>query len=247
MKYEIEFVDNPKFESIAGLTNTTFDPDNYREDRMATEAQVLAAWNATADLETEAIRCCKKMCVWETYVQIVRMNTNTIASKLPDSGGVIVSPFGHNRTSGVMRRGEIYTVDFSLPFDSNLYSPYTVQSSSTGGYPRISNYDHRSAGCLTQYRIVLDATIQCPKASEDLTENQRRSGFFKYDDSLTNNEDGKIINYLGDWGSFIRSIADDGTVRITDSRMNEDFTVIRYYTQWTLRECADGSLLPDPT
>lgn len=250
MKYEIGFVDNPRFESITGLTNTTFDPNNIQEDRMASEAQVLAAWNASADLEMEVERCCKDMCVWETYVQIVRMNTNTLSSNgVPNSGGVVISPFSRNRRSGIIRQGEIYTATFSLPFNGDIYAPYTIVAANDGGiYTTNFSNDIKNIKAV-QYRLVVDGSIVCASASASVNQNSRRHNFFKFVDYSSNNfnNNGYIINNVGNWGSFARSVADDGTVSITDSRQMEGGTVFRYYTQWTLRECANGSLLPNPT
>lgn len=250
MKYEIGFVDNPRFESISGLTNTTFDPDDYREDRMATEAQVLAAWNATNDLELEGERCCKKMQVWETYVQIVRLNTNTLdANGQSRDGGVVVSPFHRNRRSGILREEDIYTVTFALPFDSGIYAPYTLIAGADGLVYAASATNDQKNGKLVQYRLMYDDQIQLPKASAGANVNTRRSGFFgfvNYNNSGAATY-GRIINNLNNWGSFVHNIGDDGIVSITDSVRETNFTVVRYYTQWTLRECANGSLLPDPT
>lgn len=218
---------------------------------MASEAQVLAAWNAATSLEEEAERCCKNMVVWETYVQIVRLNTNTRTSTgTPDAGGVVVSSFHSNRNSGITREHEIYTATFARKFDSGIYAPYTTVAGTNGEpYTTFNLADLENIDGLIQYRTVQDANIALQDASSLANESQRRHNFLKFVAWNDNSAgiSGNIINNAGSWGSFIQEIADDGTVSITDFRPDANFTVIRYYTQWTLRQCADGSILPDPT
>ena len=101
---------HPVFESITGLTNTTFDPDNYQEDRMATEAQIVQVERAIGDLQARKEHCCREIVTWRSYVRVIAQDT-----------GIVLSDWLDNMQVGVTRRGEQFTVEFALPHDSSRY------------------------------------------------------------------------------------------------------------------------------
>lgn len=101
---------HPVFESITGLTNTTFDPDNYQEDRMATEAQIAQIERAIGDLQARKEHCCREIVTWRSYVRVIAQDT-----------GIVVSDWLDNMQVGSARRGEQFTVEFALPLDGNRF------------------------------------------------------------------------------------------------------------------------------
>lgn len=252
-RYEIDFIPNPTFDTVNGLSNITFDPSDIRSGYMATEDQIFDLYNRTIVAGQTLSKCCKKMLVWETYVQIVRLHSNTLqirnGTTLPNftAGGVVVSHFDENRRSGFMRRGEPYTVTFSVPWDGVLYCPVTP----VNGHPDCKPYASNGAWIFTEfsnrvsYREVRDASIidACT-----LSDNDRRAYFLVLPSNPagsnpTDANNLQEINYRSNWGGFTRSIASNGTISITDHRALTDFNIIRYYVQFTLNTCSDGTSL----
>lgn len=121
---------NPVFESITGLTNTTFDPDNYQEDRMATEAQIQQVMRAIGDLEARKIHCCREIVTWRSYVRVIAEGT-----------GIVLSDWLENMQVGTTRRGEPFTVEFALPHDSTKF------------------FDNRSGNRNYMYNFRIDVSL----------------------------------------------------------------------------------------
>lgn len=231
------------FESVSGLTNTTFDPENIEDGRMTTEDSVLRAHNDIAELRRRADACCRELLIWEAHVQVVRMNTNTKTNGYGMStsvGGVVVSMFEENVRADVMRRGLPYTVVFPLKWDPELYvrnlSVHRLPNS-CGAYTRVN----RSETGILEFRRVADSVLN----DTFCLDGGIRNGFW-IGARTTNNEIGLRLNYNNEWSNgFSLTIEDDGTVLLTDARRAGDFNVMRYYTQWVLKECADGSIITD--
>ena len=101
---------NPVFESVTGLTNTTFDPSNRRSGQMATEDQLMALENRATALQRRINECCRDLCIWKTYLRIVEEKT-----------GLVVSDFFDNMKVGHTRRGVPFTVEFAREFDESKF------------------------------------------------------------------------------------------------------------------------------
>ena len=246
-KFNLDFVLDPSFNSVTKLTNITFNPTNYVENRMATEQQISELYNRIVENEIRRDYCCRDIIVWEAHTQIVRMNTfNLDGSNILRGGGAVISDFNENISIGTMRRGLSYTVTFPIKWDSNLFTARNV------GVTTGTNC--LSAGpstdfTLVSYRIIEENSI----AVGDCQSTSLNYARFWYSintqisDNLNNDVNGHRINPNNNWGSFVHDIKDDGTVTITDHRRNTNFNVIRFYTQWILRRTADNQTIPDPT
>ncbi len=260
-KYNIDFSDNPSFNTVLGLSNTTFNPNNIVSGRMVTEQQLQETWQRIYDDEQLIDRCCRDIILWEAHVQVVRLNTNSLGGTAPNnyynSGGVVVSDFDENVTVGIMRRGMKYTVTFPLKWDNNLYVPHTAEAYTYLTPVGYGNTSHQYSKVVQyRYREGTDKIVVATGASQT---NNRANFLVGEGNSATASGvqrgvtgGGILIN--GDiqadlsqnWGSFTLDIKDDGTVNLTDNRRNTNFDIIKFYTQWTLRRCSDGSMLSDP-
>lgn len=269
-QYKISFNSDPSFNTVGGLSNTTFDPSTMRNGQMATEDQIFELYNRIVEQEQRRDSCCRDIIIWEARVQIVRLHTNAITNGASQTngiyrttaGGIVVSSWDENVSIGTMRRGLSYTVTFPVKWDDTLYvkrhtscnKTHSGNASGTGGTrscDQLTSPDHPYENQIT-YMYGEDSEI-VPTYCDITTSN--RSGFM-----MSGNADMVNTKRYGvkrcnfgwtntfpnvNWYSFIHDIKDDGTVTITDTRRNTDFNVIRYYTQWTLNRCADGSLLSD--
>lgn len=270
-RFKLNFNNDPSFNTVMGLTNTSFNSTNYMENRMATEEQISELYNRVVEQEQRRNKCCRDIIIWEARVQIVRLNTNTIVASTSgiyatNAGGIIVSNWDENVNIGIMRRGLNYTVTFPLKWDDNLYvKRHTSVNRTYGGD---ANGEGSGGGVVKSCNPILpsdyvyenqivymygeDSEI-IPTFCNITTSN--RSGFMMSGnaDMITTKRYGvKRCNLMStasipdvNWYYFIHDIKDDGTVTITDTRRNTDYNIIRYYTQWTLNRCADGSLLSD--
>ena len=251
-KFNSDLSINPSFNSITELTNTTFNPTNYVENRMATEEQISQLYNRIVENEVRRDKCCRDIIIWEAHTQIVRMNTVNIAptTNVLTGGGVVVSTFDENVSIGTMRRGLSYTVTFPVKWDSNLYVARNIAASSVNSCIReesnntTRNYNRK----IINYRIVENNSIgiaECQSSSSNYARFWYGLGA-NVSTSVNDNVMGHLINSENNWGSFVNDIKDDGTVTITDHRRNTNFNIIRFYTQWVLRRTADNQLIPDP-
>lgn len=114
------FSENPSFDTVNDLTNTTFNPDQIVEGRMATEAQIQELERRYTDVEARRNYCCRDIVVWKTYTRIVS----------PD--GIVVSNFIENVEVGTARRGMPFTVTFTPKFDANTFVDYRSMPSRVG-------------------------------------------------------------------------------------------------------------------
>ena len=57
-RYEIDFSDNPVFNTVIGLTNTTLDLENIVINRGATEGQLRELYDLLISLQTQINECC---------------------------------------------------------------------------------------------------------------------------------------------------------------------------------------------
>lgn len=108
-QFELEFSNDPSFNTVINLTNKTFNPDNITEGRMATEDQILQLEQRYNEVQQIVDYCCRDIVVWKTFVRII------------DSSGNVVSPYGENVVVGTARRGKPFTVTFSPNFNPNTY------------------------------------------------------------------------------------------------------------------------------
>ena len=207
---------------------------------MATEQQISELYQDIVAAEKQRDYCCRDIIVWETHTQIVRMNTNAINDYgILYSGGVVVSDFDMNVNIGVMRRGLDYTVTFPIKWNSELYVRRNRESAPQNSCGISSNQDNAT---ILSYRMIEDDSIQVCNAQSTATNSARFWLVYPNPGYKT----GIPVNPDNDWGSFVHDVKDDGTVTITDHRRNTNFNIIRFYTQWILRRCADGSIIPDP-
>lgn len=268
-KYNIDFGDNPSFNTVLGLSNTTFNPNDIVSGRMVTEQQLQDTWQRIYDDEQLIDRCCRDIILWEAHVQLVRLNSNTITTKsgwpVTTAGGIVVSTFDENVSVGVARRGLSYTVTFPLKWDNNLYVPRHSSASRVIGTFETGRLscDPASVGNdayynenYVNYFYSEDTSLLTPTC--DVTTNNRSNflstGWYDQINTVSSAMQAKKVNRgtievnkipLVEWFSFIYDMKDDGTVTIRDNRRVDTFNIIRYYTQWTLNRCADGTLLSE--
>lgn len=242
---------NPMFRSVMLESDAAeFDPNNIRSGNMTKEEQLQQLCRRINDLERRKDTCCKDFIFWEAYTQIVRMHTKSISSvaNILQGGGIVVSSFDQNVNVGMGRKGSTYTVTFPVKWDDNLFTRRSVSALSNGYVYSTSNPTPNKNRIIVNYRIVEDNFISVANVQ---TTHDNYAKFWLQDgeqltSNINNNTKGHRINPEGNWGTFVRDVQSDGTVVITDHRMNTNFNVIRYYTQWILRECADGSIIEDP-
>lgn len=267
-KYDADFLQNPKFNTVLGLTNTTFDANNIVSGRMVTEQQLQDTWRRIYDDEILIDRCCRDIILWETYVQVVRLNNNTfieppnLVAPCPGSGGTVVSSFYDNVKVGISRRGLPLTAEFALKWDSNLYSTWTPEArQGYNGNVLYFSQENSAMGKYVHYRFLYDTDdnqIGNDNAMQGTSTN--RANFFSGKNQFDGPENGRggvvsagrMVNTINSegvitWYSFILNIANDGTVTLRDNRRRTDFNIIRFFTQWCLKRCSDGSILPEPT
>lgn len=268
-EYDLDFDDNPKFNTVLGLSNTTFDPNNIVSGRMVTEQQLQALWQRIYDDELIIDRCCRDIILWEAHVQIVRLNTNTLDPNLgfPTAGGVAVSPFADNVSVGVARRGLPFTVTFPLKWNSSLYTKFTPEGAGVmannipSAVPvNYTGWNHLWSKYI-QYRFIYQYEDEGTLSIYDNCQgsSNTRCGFFRGINGPTAAEDhrgpttggGRMVNTIDgygnvNWYSFVHDIADDGTVTLRDNRRRTDFEIVKFYTQWCLKRCADDTILPEP-
>lgn len=75
-RYEINFSDNPVFNTVTGLINTTFNSENVVVDRGATEGQLRELYNLVDSLQSQIDECCDR--------DHSQATTNNILGKLDD-------------------------------------------------------------------------------------------------------------------------------------------------------------------
>lgn len=246
----ISMPQNPVFSTVTLASDgMEFDPNNIRSGHMTKEEQLIQLYNRITALEKKHDECCRDIIFWEARVQIVRINRNTISYyNTFNSGGTVVSSFSDNIKTGKLRRGLPYTVTFPVKWDSAKYTIRNAIATNASNCNAKETVEYEPyTRRIVNYRIVEDdhlAVAQCATSSNNYAR-------FWYNSDDTNESYRKTVHGLwinpgNNWGSFVHEVADDGTVTITDNRRNTDFNVIRYYTQWVLRECADGSMISDP-
>lgn len=121
-RYEIDFSDDPVFETVTGLTNTTFNINNITENRMATEGQLLDIANRINELQNRINYCCNDIVTWKTYVRVITEGTH-----------IVVKDWDQNVVVGTTRKNNPFTVYFGLPFDTSKFYPNASIWKSGGG------------------------------------------------------------------------------------------------------------------
>ena len=254
MKQRMRIGQNPSFDSVTGLTNRTFNAESVTEGQMVTEEQLLDVYERIVEDERRADACCRDIVFWEARVQVVQLNTLSINSQsfALQGGGMLVSSFEENVNFGSMRRGLPYTVTFPIKWDDSVYVARNVAAYGQGTNPcniySNPNMPYKQSNIITVYRIVEDNKISVTNCN---VTSSNYAGFWygagaSLSDGVNNNIQGHIINSQNIWGVFDLDLKEDGTVRITDKRRKTDVNIIRFYTQWILRETADGQMIPDP-
>lgn len=247
-RYKLSLNSNPSFSTVTGLTNTTFNISSYLENRMATEEQISQLYNRIVEEETRRDQCCRDIIIWEAHVQVVRMNTLDLTDyNNLRGGGEVISSFDENVSVGTMRRGLPYTITFPLKWDNSTYVPRDVVASSQNNCGNSLSSTTSSIKLYTNYRIIQDNSIVVSNCTA--TTNTVKGFWYvgQLLSSTNNNQAGHYINSNNVWDNFVHQMANDGTVTIKDLRRNTNFNIIRYYTQWILRQTANGQIIPDPT
>ena len=256
-RYKLSLSSNPSFNTVTGLTNTTFDSINYVENRMATEQQISDLYNRIVEQERRRDECCRDIIVWEAHTQIVRLNNNNISTAQGNyfnSPGVVISTWDENVSTGTMRRGLAYSIEFPIKWDDSLYYPVTPERAYDSTICSvINNYSNSSqVSChhkTVQFRWLEDSdNIYGPNRCT--TSSNNRSDFFAGNGASVTAQGavrnyGYLVNSCRNWGSFTLDVKNDGTITIRDNRRNTNYNIIRFYTQLTLNRCANGSLLSD--
>ena len=106
-KYEIDFSDNPVFNTVIGLTNTTLNLENIVANRGATEGQLRELYNLLISLQTQIDECCA-----EDHSQAI---TDDILAKLDDLEARIEGCCNRNPYEGEGGNcdGNVITVSFA--------------------------------------------------------------------------------------------------------------------------------------
>lgn len=106
-RYEIDFSDNPVFNTVTGLTNTTLNLENIVANRGATEGQLRELYNLLISLQTQIDECCG-----EDHSQNI---TNDILAKLDDLEARIEGCCNNNpyEGGGGGCDGNVITVSFA--------------------------------------------------------------------------------------------------------------------------------------
>ena len=246
-RYEIDFSSDPTFNTVIGLSNTTFDINNVRSGHMATEDQISQLYADIVRNEKRRDECCRDIIIWEARVQVVRMNRYEFNSNYGlMGGGAVISTFEDNVSVGTARKGLAYTVKFPLSWSNSLYVPrsrWTSVNNSCGVLSQGFNTHY-----IAEYRIIEENTItlgDCQSTSTNFSRFWLSPTVINPSPNVNNNSNGHIINPDNNWGSFVHDVKDDGTVTVTDNRRNSNYNIIRFYTQWVLRRCANGDVIPD--
>lgn len=219
---------------------------------MVTEEQLLEVYERIVEDERRADACCRDIVFWEARTQIVQLYTNTTASAYgetyPNSGGVVISTIDENVNTGSMRRGLPYTVTFPVKWDDNLYvkniTPFATPPSVNNGcgIQNINNNDAKKTIRVNNYFYAEDKNIYVNSCSST---SSNRAQFLSVTGVTGTYYTGTQINPGNNWGAFTFDKLPDGTVTIKDNRRNTNYNIIRFYTQWLLRECLDGTSFTD--
>lgn len=134
-RYEIDFSDDPVFETVTGLTNTTFNINNITENRMATEGQLLDIANRINDLQNRINYCCNDIVTWKTYVRVIIERTSTV-----------IRDWDENVVVGTTRKNNPFTVYFGLPLNTEKF------------YPNASIYERSSGITIYPMHVKVNVT-----------------------------------------------------------------------------------------
>ena len=257
---------NPEFATITGLTNRNFNPASITEGKMVTEEQLLEVYERIIADEAKADACCRDIIFWEARTQVVRLNTNAVAISqgIPrtTAGGRVISSWDENINFGATRKGLPYTVTFPLKWNDDLYVRRHTSANRTYGANANGSGGTNTCGIIPNTDMYYENFVAYMYAEDNVIKptfcditSSNRSGFMMSGnaDMVTTTRYGvkrcnlcKADNFPNaTWHWFEHDIKEDGTVTIHDPRRSTLFSIIRYYTQWTLNECADGSLLSD--
>lgn len=118
-RYEIDFSDDPKFNTVSGLINTTFDIENVVIHRGATEGQLSQLANLINALETRIEGCCNR----DTSDEVLQY----IIDKLDELEALLANCNGSGGTQPSGCDGNIITV--STVFTGPLQGKATAVSS----------------------------------------------------------------------------------------------------------------------
>lgn len=168
-RYEIDFSDDPVFETVTGLTNTTFNINNVTENRMATEGQLLDIANRINDLQNRINYCCNDIVTWKTYVRVIAENTH-----------VVVRDWDRYTVVGTTRKNNPFTVYFGLPLDTEKFYP---NASMWGTHPvyRIPMHikvNLTGGASLCESLLISDAMNMDIESTQGVTpEGRTRVGF----------------------------------------------------------------------
>lgn len=164
-RYKIDFSQNPTFDTVEGLSNITFNPDQIVEGRMATEDQIAELERRYTEVEARRNECCRDIVVWKSFTRIVS----------PD--GIVISPFVDNYMVGTARRGMPFTVTFSPAWKADLYEDYrsyptNYTGTNAGSNPFGNNFEIRipNSGAINMTSGDTNASSEAPQVVREAVE-----------------------------------------------------------------------------
>lgn len=140
--YNLAVSQNPSFNTVNSLTNTTFDRNNLRSGRMATEDQIQQLWQDIIRLEERIDYCCRDIVFWDFRVRI------------RDKYGNIITDYLENRTTGIARRGK----NFVMRLPIKAVPKYEAEIQGTSGPTYVDNDPKK---CLTDGQSYTFANGLC--------------------------------------------------------------------------------------
>lgn len=179
-QYEVKYSDNPQFQTITGLTNTTYNSETSEETRMATEAQIQEIKEKIMEIDSRRNYCCRDIVVWHSYVRIVDTNRN------------VISPFIDNMAVGTARRGIPFTVTFNPKWSADKFMPFSTSGNNEEGYNgdggrsfliNVNTYNTNTTYSQQSQREIVDKDIKNSLSVQTSSANNAAM----YDIAYTNN------------------------------------------------------------
>lgn len=137
---------------------------------MATEAQITQIERAIGDLQARKEHCCREIVTWRSYVRVIAENT-----------GIVLSDWLENMQVGAARRGEQFTVEFSLPHDSSRYLDDRSSTLRDGSGNTWSNFEIKvtpPGKAESVEAAFYNLAILQPREAQALTSGQTATYFY---------------------------------------------------------------------
>lgn len=219
--YNLAINKNPNFDTVNSLTNLTFDRNNVRSGRMATEAQIQQLWQDIILLEQRIDYCCRDIVFWDFRVRI------------RDKQGNIISEYLDNRTTGISRRGKPYTM--TLPIKAvpkyelqstvgQIDQSYYVDGDRTSCWrPDITQGNFVAGLCQLLYRGNSGQYYDMSARKNTVHQiGQRHTNSFFVKTVNVNGQEQSSINFLA--GSIVARADDDGNITINSNQPIDSVT-----------------------